>query len=53
MKNYTSENHWEFCKLPEWNVHQEIISHIQTIENFRQYLLLRKGILQKTVVGCP
>ena len=25
----------------EWNVHQEIFSHIQVIENARQYLLLR------------
>ena len=26
---------------------------IQVIENSKQYLLLRTGIFQKTVVGCP
>ena len=28
-------------------------SRPQPIENSRQYFLLRKDILQKTVVGCP
>ena len=37
----------------EWNIHPEIFSHPQVIENSRQYLLLRKDILPKTVVGCP
>ena len=27
--------------VPEWNVYQETFSHIQVIENARQYLLLR------------
>ena len=27
--------------------------HLQTTENSRQHLLLRTGILQKTVLGCP
>ena len=31
----------------------QIFSRPQVIENSRQYLLLRKDILQKTVVGCP
>jgi len=33
--------------------HLEIFSRPQVIENFRQYMLLRTDILQKTVVGCP
>ena len=37
----------------EWNVHLEIFSRPQAEENFRQNLLLRTDILQKTVVGCP
>ena len=36
-----------------WHIHPEIFSRPQVIENSRQYLLLRKDILQKTVVGCP
>ena len=31
----------------------EIFGCPQVIENSRQYQLLRKDILQKTVVGCP
>ena len=35
-----------------WNVHLEIFSRPQVIENSRQYLLLRTAdILQKTRVG--
>ena len=43
----------------EWPIHVqfmdilEIFRRPQVIENFRSYLLLRKDILQKTVVGCP
>ena len=37
----------------EWNDHLGIFSRPQVIEHSRQYLLLRTGILQKTVVGCP
>ena len=36
----------------EWSSHLEMFSLPQVIENFRQYLLLRTDILQKTVVGC-
>ena len=58
MKNWTSENRWEFFRqaskiVPEWNAHLEIFCRIQAIENSRQYLFLRTDILQKTVVGCP
>ena len=57
MKNLTLENRRKLFmyskNVPEWNVHQEIFSHIQVIENARQYLLLRSDILQKTVVVCP
>ena len=46
MKNLTLENRRKLFmyskNVPdEWNVHQEIFSHIQVIENARQYLLLR------------
>ena len=37
----------------EWNGHLEIFICPQVIVNSRQYLLVRTGILQKTVVGCP
>jgi len=39
--------------VPEWNVHQEIFSHIQVIENARQYLLLRTVCFTEIVAGCP
>ena len=35
------------------NGHLEIFRLPQAIEQFRQFLLLRTDILQKTVVGCP
>ena len=37
----------------EWNSDLEIVSLPQSIENSRQFLLLRTDILQKIVVGCP
>ena len=37
----------------EWNDHSEIFSCPQAIENFRQFLLVRTDISQKTVVDCP
>ena len=37
----------------EWNGHLEIFICPQVLENSRQYLLVRTGILQKTVAGCP
>ena len=47
MKNLTSENRREFIGqaskiVYEWNVHLEIFSRPQVIENCRQYLLLRR-----------
>ena len=47
MKNLTSENRREFIGqaskiVYEWNVHLEIFSLPQVIENCRQYLLLRR-----------
>ena len=48
---FESENfRFPFLIVPEWNTHLEIFSRIQSIENSRQYLLLRTDILQKTVV---
>ena len=38
--------------LDEWNGHPEIFSLRQALENSKKFLLLRKDILQKTVVGC-
>ena len=37
----------------KWNVHLEIFSRPQAIENSRQYLLLWTDILKKTIIGCP
>ena len=38
----------------EWNGrHLEILSLPQGIENSRQFLILRTGSLQKTIVGAP
>ena len=37
----------------EWNGHLEILSLPETIDNSRQFLLLRTDISQKTVVGNP
>ena len=37
----------------EWNGHLEIFSRPLVKEKSRQYVLLRTGILQKTVFGCP
>ena len=37
----------------EWNVHLEMFSRPQAKENFRQYLLLRTDIIQKTVLRRP
>ena len=58
MKNKTSENRREFFReasiiVHEWSSHLEMLSLPQVIENFKQYLLLRTDILEKTVVGCP
>ena len=39
--------------VPEWNAYLESISRIQTIENSRQYLLLRTDILLKESLGVP
>ena len=44
-------NFWKI--VHEWSSHLKVFSLPQVIENFRQYLLLRTDILQKTVVGCP
>ena len=43
------EKAWKI--VHEWNVHLEIFSRPDAKENFRQNLLLRTDILQKTVVG--
>ena len=58
VANWASENRRVFIRkvskiVHEWNGYREIFSRPQVIENSRQYLLLRKDILQKTVVGCP
>ena len=58
MKNLTSENRTEFTRsasniIHEWNGLLESFSRPQPIENFRQYLLFRRDVSQKTVVGCP
>ena len=58
VKNKTSENRREFFRkasiiVHEWSSHLEMLSLPQVIENFKQYLLLRTDILEKTVVGCP
>ena len=37
----------------EWDGHLETFSRTQVIENSSQYFLLRKDVLQKTVVGAP
>ena len=44
---------WKPPIVREWNVHLEICSRPQVIENSRQCLLLRTDILQKRVAGCP
>ena len=44
---------WKPPIVREWNVHLEICSRPQVIENYRQCLLLRTDILQKRVAGCP
>ena len=58
---FTDTNRREFIRyaskiVHEWlmngNGHLEIFSLSQAIENFREFLLLRTDILQKTVVGC-
>ena len=38
---------------PAGSDHPEIFSCPQVIENSRQHLVLRKDILQETIVGCP
>ena len=38
----------------KWNSYLEIFSLPQAIENYRQFLLVRKDMIsEKTVVGCP
>ena len=58
---FTDTNRREFIRyaskiVHEWltngNGHLAIFSLSQAIENFREFLLLRTDILQKTVVGC-
>ena len=39
--------------ISEWNGHREIFGLHQAIENSRQFLVLRRDIWLKTVVGCP
>ena len=58
MRNTTSENTREVdTKSPkilvECNGYLEMFSLSGTVEIFRQYLLIRTDILQKTVDWCP
>ena len=51
VKNLTSENRRKLIRKASHCTWKN--GHRQEVENFRQYLLGRTAILQKTVVGCP